>query len=192
MKTGNGFIQTGNRIIQTGNGIISPTSSPPMKKLLLQNVSSFYQRVQMGSENIGNWIIKPVYAKLVVKAGNVIIQTGKELFVKSTKDELKIFSENISEKYTKVFNKNNIVEIGILNQDYWTPSILDYENHIFNLTSNINHEPYYFIDQTPLSIQNLVYHVSGSKNIDQNLTFYYEMINLFRLFLLVIKISGLK
>ena len=36
---------------------------------------------------------------------------GKELFVKSTKDELKIFSENISEKYTKVFNKNNIVEI---------------------------------------------------------------------------------
>ena len=65
-------------------------------------------------------------------------------------------------------SKNNIVEIGILNQDYWTPSILDYENHIFNLTSNINHEPYYFIDQTSLSIQNLVYHVSGSKNIDQN------------------------
>ena len=45
MKTGNGIIQTGNGIIQTGNGIISPISWPPIKKLLLQNVSQFYQRV---------------------------------------------------------------------------------------------------------------------------------------------------
>ena len=36
---------------------------------------------------------------------------GKEFFVKSTKEELKKFSENINEKYTKLFNKNNIVEI---------------------------------------------------------------------------------
>ena len=36
---------------------------------------------------------------------------GKEFFVKSTKEELKIFSENINEKYTKLFNKNNIVEV---------------------------------------------------------------------------------
>ena len=36
---------------------------------------------------------------------------GKEFFVKSTKEELKIFSENINERYTKLFNKNNIVEI---------------------------------------------------------------------------------
>ena len=36
---------------------------------------------------------------------------GKEFLVKSTKEELKIFSENINEKYTKLFNKNNIVEV---------------------------------------------------------------------------------
>ena len=36
---------------------------------------------------------------------------GEELFVKSTKEELKNFSENINQKYTKLFNKNNIVEI---------------------------------------------------------------------------------
>ena len=30
---------------------------------------------------------------------------GKEFFVKSTKEELKKFSENINEKYTKLFNK---------------------------------------------------------------------------------------
>ena len=36
---------------------------------------------------------------------------GEEFFVKSTKEELKIFSENINEKYTKLFNKNNIVEV---------------------------------------------------------------------------------
>ena len=36
---------------------------------------------------------------------------GKEFFVKSTKEELKYFSENINKKYTKLFNKNNIVEI---------------------------------------------------------------------------------
>ena len=36
---------------------------------------------------------------------------GKEFFVKSTKEELIIFSENINEKYTKLFNKNNIVEV---------------------------------------------------------------------------------
>ena len=32
-------LKTGNRIIQTGKGIISPAFSPPIKKLLLQNVS---------------------------------------------------------------------------------------------------------------------------------------------------------
>ena len=31
--------QTGNGIIQIGNGIIYPTSSPPIKKLLLKNVA---------------------------------------------------------------------------------------------------------------------------------------------------------
>ena len=36
---------------------------------------------------------------------------GKEFFVKSTQEELKKFSENINEKYTKLFNKNNIVEV---------------------------------------------------------------------------------
>ena len=36
---------------------------------------------------------------------------GEELFVKSTKEELKNFSENVDEKYTKLFNKNNIVEV---------------------------------------------------------------------------------
>ena len=36
---------------------------------------------------------------------------GKEFFVKSTKEELKNFSENINERYTKLFNKNNIVEV---------------------------------------------------------------------------------
>ncbi len=36
---------------------------------------------------------------------------GEEFFVKSTKEELKRFSENINEKYTKIFNKNNVVEI---------------------------------------------------------------------------------
>ena len=36
---------------------------------------------------------------------------GKEFFVKSSKEELKIFSENINERYTKLFNKNNIVEV---------------------------------------------------------------------------------
>ena len=37
--------------------------------------------------------------------------TGEEFFVKSTKEDLKIFSENINEKYNKLFNKNNIVEV---------------------------------------------------------------------------------
>jgi len=36
---------------------------------------------------------------------------GKEFFVKSTKEDLKIFSENFNKKYTKIFNKDNIVEI---------------------------------------------------------------------------------
>ena len=36
---------------------------------------------------------------------------GEEFFVKSTKEELKRFSENINEKYIKIFNKNNVVEI---------------------------------------------------------------------------------
>ena len=39
-------LKTGNRFIETGNGIISPTSWPPIKKLLLQNVSNFYHWVQ--------------------------------------------------------------------------------------------------------------------------------------------------
>ena len=33
------ILKTGNGIVQTGNGIIYPTSRPPIKKLLLQNVS---------------------------------------------------------------------------------------------------------------------------------------------------------
>ena len=36
---------------------------------------------------------------------------GEEFFVKSSKEELKNFSENINKKYTKLFNKNNIVEV---------------------------------------------------------------------------------
>ena len=36
---------------------------------------------------------------------------GKEFFVKSTKEELKKFSEELTDKYTKLFNKNNIVEL---------------------------------------------------------------------------------
>ena len=36
---------------------------------------------------------------------------GKEFFVKSTKEDLKIFSENFNKKYKKIFNKDNIVEI---------------------------------------------------------------------------------
>ncbi len=36
---------------------------------------------------------------------------GKEFYVRSTKDDLKNFSDNISKKYTKIFNKGNIVEI---------------------------------------------------------------------------------
>ena len=36
---------------------------------------------------------------------------GKEFFVKSTKEELKKFSTKFSDKYTKLFNKNNIVEL---------------------------------------------------------------------------------
>ena len=44
-------MKTGNGIIQTGNGIISPIFWFPIKKLLLQNVSNFYQRVQ-------NWFWK--------------------------------------------------------------------------------------------------------------------------------------
>ena len=46
-KTGNEILQTGNGIIQTGNGIISPTSWPLIRKLLLQNVSHFYQGVRI-------------------------------------------------------------------------------------------------------------------------------------------------
>ena len=38
-------LKTGNGIIQTGYGIISPISWPLIKKLLLQNVSKFYQQV---------------------------------------------------------------------------------------------------------------------------------------------------
>ena len=40
------IFKTGNGIIQTGNGIISLTSKPPIKKLLLQNVSHLIQGVQ--------------------------------------------------------------------------------------------------------------------------------------------------
>ena len=36
---------------------------------------------------------------------------GEEFLVNSTKEDLKNFSENINEKYTKIFNKNNVVEI---------------------------------------------------------------------------------
>ena len=59
LKTGNGIIQTGNGIIQTGNGIISPISWPPMKKLLLQNVSNFYQRVQNWF-----WLVRNIFLKI--------------------------------------------------------------------------------------------------------------------------------
>ena len=45
------ILKTGNGIIQTGNGIISPTSRPPIKKLLLQNVFHILQGVQ-------NWFSK--------------------------------------------------------------------------------------------------------------------------------------
>jgi len=51
LKTGNGIIQTGNRIIQTGNGIISPTSSPPIKKLLLHKFLTFQKESKTGFEN---------------------------------------------------------------------------------------------------------------------------------------------
>ena len=37
------IFQTGKGILQTGNGIIFPISRPPIKKLLLQNVSHLYQ-----------------------------------------------------------------------------------------------------------------------------------------------------
>ena len=39
-------LKTGNGIVQTGNGIISPISWTLIEKILLQNVSNFYQRVQ--------------------------------------------------------------------------------------------------------------------------------------------------
>ena len=41
------IFETGNGIIQTGNGIIYPTSWPLIRKLLLQNVSHFYQGVRI-------------------------------------------------------------------------------------------------------------------------------------------------
>ena len=44
-------LKTGHGIIQKGNAIISPISWPLIKKLILQNVSNFYQRVQ-------NWVWK--------------------------------------------------------------------------------------------------------------------------------------
>ncbi len=37
--------------------------------------------------------------------------TGEEFFVKSSKEELMSFSESFSSKYTKIFNKNNIIDI---------------------------------------------------------------------------------
>ena len=43
LRSPNPVLQTGNGIIQTGNGTISPISRPLIKKLLLQNVSNFFQ-----------------------------------------------------------------------------------------------------------------------------------------------------
>ena len=70
--------------------------------------------------------------------------------------------------YDNINSKSNIVEIGTKNPNYWTPSILDNHNQIFNLTSNKPHTPYYFTEIDTISIENIIYHVSGSKNIDQN------------------------
>ena len=35
-----------NLVLKTENGIISPTFSPPIKNLLLQNIYNFYQSIQ--------------------------------------------------------------------------------------------------------------------------------------------------
>ena len=40
------IFKTGNGIIQTGNRIISPTSTPLIKQLLLQNIYHFFQGFQ--------------------------------------------------------------------------------------------------------------------------------------------------
>ena len=45
-KGSNSIFETRNGFIQTGNGIIFPTSLPQIKKLLLQNISHFYQGFQ--------------------------------------------------------------------------------------------------------------------------------------------------
>ena len=49
------ILKTGNGIIQIRNGIISPTSKPLIKKLLLQNVSNLYQKVQNRKKNYPIW-----------------------------------------------------------------------------------------------------------------------------------------
>ena len=40
------IIKTGNEILQTGSGIVCLTSMPQMKKLIVQNISYYYQEVQ--------------------------------------------------------------------------------------------------------------------------------------------------
>ena len=50
------IFKTGNGIVQTGNGIISPTSRPPIKKLLLLNVFYLFQRFQNWSNRKWNFL----------------------------------------------------------------------------------------------------------------------------------------
>ena len=67
-------LKTEDAIIQTGNGIISPASSSPVEKFLLQNVLSFTKDWKTGFK-IGNGIISSTFstsAKLVLKTGNGI------------------------------------------------------------------------------------------------------------------------
>ena len=70
--------------------------------------------------------------------------------------------------YDIINSRSNVVEIGNLNLNYWSPSIFDTENMIFNITSNEKHSPYFFNNFENINIEKLIYHVSGSQNIDQN------------------------
>ena len=78
-----------------------------MEKL---NTEDFFSTIDKGCSDIK-------MIRFIISEKNYLIPDlyhtfrGKEFFVKAKKEELKKFSEKFNEKYTKLFNKNNIVEL---------------------------------------------------------------------------------
>ncbi|MHA2501551.1 MAG: ABC transporter substrate-binding protein [Candidatus Kariarchaeaceae archaeon] len=70
--------------------------------------------------------------------------------------------------FNPIISDRGIVDVFEKNPTYWSPSVYDSPNQIFNSTLDQPQEPYFFSDHEEVSIDNLVLHVTSNQAIDPN------------------------